>query len=85
MGESVIKGKNRRKESGFSLAYLVREADTNISGKEQEEVMRGSSERRHRREGLGIHIEREKIGGRKKVWEADFSVEKRCSSLEPIN
>ena len=47
--------------------------------------MRGSSERRHRREGLGIHIEREKIGGRKKVWEADFSVEKRCSSLEPIN
>ena len=38
--------------------------------------MRGSSERRHRREGLGIRIESEKIGGRKKVWGSDFSVGK---------
>ena len=47
--------------------------------------MRGSSERRHRKEGLGIRIEREKISGRKKVFGADFSVGKRCSSLEPSN
>ena len=45
----------------------------------------GSSERRHRKEGLGIRIEKEKIGGQKKVWGVDFSVEKRCSSLEPSN
>ena len=31
--------------------------------------MRGSSERRHRREGLGTCIEREKIGGRKRFGE----------------
>ena len=47
--------------------------------------MRGSSERRHRRERLGIRIEREKISGQKKVWGADFLVGKRCSSLEPSN
>ena len=34
--------------------------------------MRGSSERRHRREGLGIRIEREKIGGRKSFGEQIF-------------
>ena len=42
--------------------------------------MRGSSERRHRREGLGIRIERKKIGGRKKVWGADFSVGKGAAA-----
>ena len=47
--------------------------------------MRGSSERRHRREGLGIRIEREKIGRRKKGWGADFSIGKKCSNLEPSN
>ena len=37
---------------------------------------RGVWKRKHRREGLGTCIEREKIGGRKKVWGADFSVGK---------
>ena len=46
---------------------------------------RGLSERRHRRERLGIRIEGEKIGGRKKIWGTDLSVRKMCNSLEPSN
>ena len=46
---------------------------------------RGSSERRHRRKRLGIRIEREKIGGRKKCLSSRFLSRKRCNSLEPSN
>ena len=53
--------------------------------KKREGALEDRLEEGHRREGLGTGIEREKIGGRKKVWGADFPVGKRRNSLEQSN